>query len=148
MSLESFYSLTNSTDYILTADSSEASTLLTEGYSYWYSPTSNIYSASTDYTGLVALYRASNPSTGSNYYTTTASVITTLVSKGWTNRGTAGYVLPATASMPSGWGALHIAENTSDGVYLFTASPTAFASLGSAWNKSSNAVCWVPNPSA
>jgi len=141
-----YYSLTNNYDYILTDNTAEVTTLLSDSYWYINSPSCSIFTSQSDYSGLVPLYRLTCTGTGSQYLTTTSSAMTTLESNGWTYYGIAGYVLPSTATMPSGWGPMYVALNSSTSVYLFTADMTEWNSIGSGWNKYSAVICWVPNP--
>jgi hypothetical protein len=139
------YSLTDYYDYILTANTSVASLLLTEGYWYIDSPDSSIFTSQSDYSGLVPLYTLVYPN-GSQYLTTSSSGVIAMENGGWIYIGITGYVLPSTATMPSGWGPMYAAFNPYTSDYLFTANMTEWNNLGSYWVKYSVIVCWVPNP--
>ena len=145
----SFYQLTGSGNYIDTASTSERTSLIGAGWTEPASPTCGIFQNAGDYAGLTALYRLKKNSNAARYYTTDATQRTNLINSGaWTDEGTAGYVLPPSASQPAGWGPLHEAFNSSTGYYMFTASSTQWSGLSASWTKSSSNFAWVPSPHA
>ncbi|HEY3333240.1 MAG TPA: hypothetical protein VGK19_24610 [Capsulimonadaceae bacterium] len=147
MAQVSFYQLTKVGNYIDTASTTERTTLLAGGWTETCSPTCGIFENAADYTGLTALYRLKKVSNSARFYTTDSTTKTNMINSGaWSDEGTAGYVLPASASQPAGWGALHEAYNASTSFYIFTASTTQWNGLVSPWNKSATVFAWVPSP--